>query len=182
MKRLLPAIVVVMLLSACKREQQGAPDAAVASAVAEDFLQKKRPENLLLWPGMGAAEFGCLLEKRFHHRDTHFNCDLKGCTDPGEPCPVEKTGSGPVVPEKVAREIDSDIQKVQIVWQEGRLREVTFFIKGAYDKQRIKRKFALPDDYIGDFENVQEALVQACGDELTCLVLTGFASRAATPP
>ena len=42
--------------------------------------------ELMTWPRMNAASFGCYMEKTMGYRDKRFNCSLTHYKNAGDPC------------------------------------------------------------------------------------------------
>lgn len=128
--------------------------------------------NILGWPRMSAAAFGCYMEKTLGHRDSQFNCGLKNVKE-GDPC-VDTANyyAGPKFPKALANRIHPLASDVDLSFEHGKLQRVAVTLTGKFDEGAVRTAFGLADQ--GLPQSVTTASVQDCSLTSTCLLLIGF--------
>jgi hypothetical protein len=132
--------------------------------------------KILGWPRMSVADFGCVMERTFGHRDARFNCDLKNYTNQGDPC--VKTAmyyEGPQFPEKLASAVHPLATAVRLDFEGGKVRGVDVHLRGKFAEKDILKAFSVPSDRLQLPPNVQSASAGPdCSLVGSCIGLTGF--------
>ncbi len=131
--------------------------------------------DVLSWPRMSAASFGCYLEKTFGARDKKFNCSLKDYKNQGDVCKdPEAYSEGPEFPKSKASAIHPLIETAMVSFEHGELQEVSFTLKKILPETEVRRIFKLPAANATTPENVINISIQNCGKDSTCLSIEGF--------
>jgi hypothetical protein len=107
-------------------------------AVVDGELKLARPSGgdtvgLADWPGMKAADFVCLAEQRWEHKDPAFPCG-----SPVEPC------SGPSLPAAVVRWVHPRIRELELDWGRTQLRAVHVTLEGELSEATARTELGLP--------------------------------------
>ncbi len=129
--------------------------------------------DLSTWPRMSAVDFGCMMEKRFGHKDKRYHCgsapppDANPCTDPGG------WGAGPAFPADKASAVGADVDSVSLDWEHGDLQAVNVTLNKGVPLARARGALGLPDDAHKP-SNVQSVSVQQCSRDQVCVILEGF--------
>jgi hypothetical protein len=101
--------------------------------------------DILAWPRLSAAEMGCLIEKRFGHRDARFNCDLKdyvkprGCDEP------DRYYEGPQFPEALAARVHPLASEVNLSFEHGDLQMVIVRLAGSFSEPQFLEALGIAD-------------------------------------
>ena len=111
--------------------------------------------NILSWPRMDVAAFGCYLEKELNYRDKKFNCSLTDYSNQGDPCDrTEEYYEGPLFPEDKAGLVHGSIESIRIEYEHGDIREVHIEFKTNMLVRDIQKIFRLPEKAEDFPENV----------------------------
>jgi len=133
------------------------------------------PYDVLSWPRMSAAKFGCYLEKTFGYKDKKFNCSLKDYKNQGDVCKnPEAYSEGPEFPVSKSSAIHPLIETARLSFEHGELQEVSFTLKKILPEAEVRRIFKLPAANATTPENVMNIIIQNCGKDSTCLSIEGF--------
>lgn len=117
------------------------------------------------WPKSSVTDFGCFLEKKFSYKDQKFNCSLKKYVAQGDPCKnTTEYYEGPKFPEKQVKEVNPQIEEIDLAWEHGALQNLMVNLKGQKPEAEIRKTFHLP----------KNAIVEKCGKTNTCVTLIGF--------
>jgi hypothetical protein len=142
--------------------------------------------DVLSWPRMPAADFGCYLEKSLHHRDTRFNCALRGYRNQGDVCKnPDAYYEGPAFPDQLATTIHPLATHVALSWEHGNLQAVSITLKGTWSEAQVRQAFKLPRAAASELsvaeqkahawpENIMDTDVQYSSPGQTDVTLTGF--------
>src|SRR5471032_185072 len=94
--------------------------------------------DILAWPRLTNVEMGCLIEKRFGHRDARFNCDLKDYVKPRGICDEpDRDDEGPKFPEALAARVHPLASEVDLSFEHGDLRSVSVRFAGSFSKPQV---------------------------------------------
>jgi len=101
--------------------------------------------DVLSWPRMSPADFGCTMEKTLSHRDSRFNCALKGYRNRGDICKTPDTYyEGPAFPDGLATAVHPLATHVELSWEHGNLQAVSITLKGTWSEAQVRQAFKLP--------------------------------------
>lgn len=129
---------------------------------AQAGLKKK---DITTWPKASVVDFGCFLEKEWGYKDGKFNCSLKKYVNKGDPClNTTEYYEGPKIPNTIAKQIDSKVESIDLIWERGQLQSVALTLDNKYPEKELRKKFKLPTS----------AQVQDCGKKNSCMTLIGF--------
>lgn len=147
----------------------------VTAASSQEQKEPLKSSELLAWPRMNAADFGCLLETKFGLKDPVFNCSHDfDSRDWGDPCRNTETYySGPEIPDIVGPSIHPKIKALRLSWEHGKLQDLGIVFNGVVTSTEIEEVFGLK---LGEQlpANIMYADLQECGKGTSCLSLTGF--------
>lgn len=142
--------------------------------------------DVLSWPRMPAADFGCFMEKTLGHRDARFNCALKGYRNRGDICKTpDAYYEGPEFPDNLAARVHPLATHVELRWEHGNLQAVSITLKGTWSEAQVRQAFKLPRAAASKLsiaeqkkhawpENIMDTDVQAPSPGQTDVTLTGF--------
>ncbi|MFL6660439.1 MAG: hypothetical protein ACJ8GW_20295 [Massilia sp.] len=133
--------------------------------------------DVLVWPRMDAARFGCYLEQTFGVKDAKFNCGLKNYVNRGDPCKRTKAYyEGPALPKSLAQRIAPQATDVALQWEHGQLQAVTLTFPLKVSKADITRLLHLPAtrSYPKQYPNIIDIDVQECSATDSCVIIQGF--------
>jgi len=125
-------------------------------------------EFAVSWPRMGVDAFGCMMEKRFGHRDERFNCSLIGYENKGDPC--NNTGEyyeGFSFPDHLVKKVHPQLSGISLSWEHGDLQMIIFSFDGEFKKEQVLNTFGLSQENPPDNIYIVNA-------EDNSLVLIGF--------
>ena len=143
---------------------------------------KKMPSptyDVRSWPRMSADKFGCSLEKEFGYKDPKFNCSLTNYRNAGDPCKnTEAYYEGPAFPEKSVRKVHPHLKGIDLEWEHGLLRSVTFSFDRRIAENELRKSFGVP---LGQTppDNIQSLYVQDGSQNSLRLTLAGFEHQGA---
>ncbi len=202
-RRAVPLLALLALVAAgCTRPRAPAaptaptaPTAKAAPVVAAPKAKPKAfdPHQVLGWPRLRADRFGCMLQRRFGHRDPKFNCDLKGYQPQGDPChDTRHYYEGPAFPDAAIPAVDPRLEAVELHWEHGELQAATLTFRGKIPVDDLVHRFGLPtlrrtpgDRVLADVaypkghDNLSHLSIERCGRGVTCLDLEGFEHQGA---
>ena len=129
--------------------------------------------NILDWPRMPSAAFGCFMEKTLGHRDPRFNCNLKSAK-PGDPCiDTNAYYAGPTFPPSLATRVHPLASDIDLDFEHADLRMVSIKLTGKFSDAEVRTAFGLPGDAARP-QNIMSISVHDCSLVSTCLTLQGF--------
>lgn len=158
---------------------------AGALQAAETDLAAPRLD-VLSWPRMSAADFGCSIEKTLTHRDARFNCALMGYRNRGDICKTPDTYyEGPAFPDEFATKVHPLATHVELSWEHGNLQAVSITLKGAWSEAQVRQAFRLPRASTSKLtlaeqkahawpQNIMDTNIQHPAQGMTEVILTGF--------
>jgi hypothetical protein len=133
--------------------------------------------DVLSWPRMDAARFGCYLEKSLGVKDAKFNCGLKNYVNRGDPCKRTKAYyEGPALPKNLAQRIAPQATDVVLQWEHGQLQAVTLTFPLKLARADIARLLHLPAtwSYPKQYPNIVDIDMQECAANGRCVIIQGF--------
>ena len=109
-----------------------------------DFLQKY---PLVSFLRKSTVEVGCIFEQELNYRDSVFNCSNKNYVNNGGPCEnTEEYYKGFQIADSIAHKIHPLIKGIDMQFEGGNLREITFNLSDSITKSKAKEVFNLPSD------------------------------------
>lgn len=119
---------------------------AASAAQTHDGAALAAPRiDVRSWPRMSPADFGCFMEKTLGHRDTRFNCALKGYRNRGDICKTpDAYYEGPEFPDNLAAKVHPQATRVALHWEHGNLQALSITLNGTWDEAQVRQAFHLP--------------------------------------
>ena len=113
--------------------------------VPMDTPQQKADIDLLLsWFEMSPAEFGCMMEQTYGHRNERFNCSLTDYENNGGPCfNDEEYYEGPEFPEELVKQVHPWLKRITLEWEGGRIRLAWFHFDNEPSDEAIIAEFGI---------------------------------------
>jgi hypothetical protein len=114
------------------------------------------PQRLRFWLRQPVEKFACTLAKEYGYEDPKFKCGIKPS---GKPDPRnESWNAGPVFPKDKVKGIHSLLSDLEIEWEHGDIRTLTFTFEKELSVQTVQRMFNLPrtqEDWETHFDDIQ---------------------------
>ena len=137
--------------------------------------------NIVDWPRMSVADFGCLMEKTLGRRDFRFNCSLRNYTNTSDPCVnVGGYDEGPAFPKELATAVHPLARLVSPGYERGMVMAVHVHLNGKFDRDEVLKAFSIPTSPSPLPENILQVSIQDhCDPDVTCVLITGFEHQGA---
>jgi hypothetical protein len=100
------------------------------------------PQRLRFWLRQPVEKFTCTLAKDYGYEDPKFKCGIKPAKKPDPR--DESWNAGPVFPKNKVKGIHPLLSDLEIEWEHGDIRTLTFTFEKELSVQTVQRMFNLP--------------------------------------